>query len=277
MFTILGILFIIIICFYYFYRTNKKLTILKTSKLERINNKDNSMILKKSKLDIINNNNILNNKTCRIDVYTPPLHIIDNRIDCWVDLKTPELDRINNNINIIIDELNNILRLKKKWSKWAEYEKDNTPSFFKMSNKEIENRLIENEDHLNTTSPSWRIFVLKVYGQNVEKYSKYCPKTLELFKNIDYVYNIGYSCLEPFASTHLHRDWNDKILRCHFPLIIPEGDCAIYVANKMEKWVMGEYFIFDDTCHHVAWNNTDSNRFILIVDIDKEKFKKYLK
>ena len=246
MFTILGILFIIIviICVYYFYK-----------------NKDN---IKDNNDDI----NYIN------DIYDKEKKI-RNRTDCWLDFKTPELDKINNNINIIIDELNNILKLK-KWSRWSEYDKINTPTFTKMTNKDIENRLIDNEDYLNSKIPSWRIFGLKLYGKMFEENAIYCPKTLELFKDIDYILNIGFSCLEPSVSTLVHRDYNHNILRCHFPLIIPDGDCAIKVGNKIKKWIMNEYFIFDDTCYHEAWNNTDVNRFILIVDIDKEKIKKYL-
>ena len=197
----------------------------------------------------------------------------DKRMNCWIDIKIQEFDEINNNITIIIDELNNILKLK-KWSRWSEYDKINTPTFTKMSNTDIENRLKENEDYLNSNKPSWRIFGLKLYGKEFEDNAKYCPKTLVLFKNIDYILNIGFSCLEPNVSTLVHRDYNHRILRCHFPLIIPEGDCAIKVGNKIKKWIMNEYFIFDDTCYHEAWNNTSSNRFILIVDIDKEKINK---
>ena len=32
---------------------------------------------------------------------------------------------------------------------------------------------------------------------------------------------------------------------------------------------MNDYFIFDDTCFHRAYNNTKNNRFVLIIDIKR--------
>jgi beta-hydroxylase len=201
--------------------------------------------------------------------------LLKDQKNCWIDVKRKELNNINNNIQIIIDELNGVLKLN-KWSRWSEYNREDTPIFTKMSDNDIIDRLKENEDYLNSGDNSWRLFGLKLYGKEVEENAKYCPKTIELFKDIDYVINIGFSCLEPGVSTTVHRDFNHNILRCHFPLIIPEGDCAIRVGDKIQKWNMNEYFIFDDTCYHVAWNKTKENRFILIVDFDKQKFFKSL-
>ena len=48
-----------------------------------------------------------------------------------------------------------------------------------------------------------------------------------------------------------------------------EGDCAMEINNDIIKWNIYEYFIFDDTCFHQAWNNTDENRFVLIIDIKR--------
>lgn len=253
---IIGIVILIIIIYFII-----KIEKYKENQQQNINIiKKNNKLKKQKKLekDIQNDNELLNNQK-----------------NCWINVKRKELNNINNNIQVIVDELKGVLKLK-KWSRWSEYNKEDTPIFTKMSNQDIEDRLKENEDFLNTNENSWRLFGLKLYGKEIEDNAKYCPKTLDLFKNIDYITNIGFSCLEPGVSTTVHRDFNHNILRCHFPLIIPEGDCAIRVGDKIQKWIMNEYFIFDDTCYHVAWNNTTENRFILIVDFDKQKFFKSL-
>jgi hypothetical protein len=260
---IIGIAILVIIIYFIIKIEKNNNNFKKINELKEINIKSHNKIKKEKKQkelekDIQNNEDLLNNQK-----------------NCWIDVKRKELDDINNNIQVIIDELNGVLKLK-KWSRWSEYNRDDTPIFTKMSNKDIEDRLKENEDYLNSGDNSWRLFGLKLYGKEVEDNAKYCPKTLELFKNIDYVTNIGFSCLEPGVSTTVHRDFNHNILRCHFPLIIPEGDCAIRVGDKTQKWNNNEYFIFDDTCYHVAWNKTKENRFILIVDFDKQKFFKSL-
>jgi hypothetical protein len=98
---------------------------------------------------------------------------LNKRKDCWIDIKIQELDIINKNIHIVIDELNKIIKLN-KWSRWSEYDKINTPIFTKMTNKDIENRLKENEDYLNSGKPSWRIFGLKLYDTGFsDLYTRY--------------------------------------------------------------------------------------------------------
>ncbi len=240
----------------------------KKNQLQNINIKSNNKIKKQKK------DNKHNKEDLEEDINKNE-ELLNKQKNCWINVKRKELDNINNNIKIVINELNGVLKLN-KWSRWSEYNREDTPIFTKMSDDDIIDRLKQNEDYLNSGDNSWRLFGLKLYGKEVEENAKYCPKTIELFKDIDYVINIGFSCLEPGVSTTVHRDFNHNILRCHFPLIIPEGDCAIRVGDKIQKWSMNEYFIFDDTCYHVAWNKTKENRFILIVDFDKQKFFKSL-
>ncbi len=259
---IIGVIILIIII-YFIIKIEKKKNQLKNINI-RLNNK-----IKKQKRENKNNKEDLEEDINKNE------ELLNKQKNCWINVKRKELDNINNNIKIVINELNGVLKLN-KWSRWSEYNREDTPIFTKMSDDDIIDRLKQNEDYLNSGDNSWRLFGLKLYGKEVEENAKYCPKTIELFKDIDYVINIGFSCLEPGVSTTVHRDFNHNILRCHFPLIIPEGDCAIRVGDKIQKWNMNEYFIFDDTCYHVAWNKTKENRFILIVDFDKQKFFKSL-
>ena len=54
---------------------------------------------------------------------------------------------------------------------------------------------------------------------------------------------------------------------CHLPLIVPENSGAIRVGNEERPWVEGELLIFDDSMQHEAWNNSDSERVVLLFDI----------
>ena len=83
--------------------------------------------------------------------------------------------------------------------------------------------------------------------------------------NIPYVINAGFSCLEAGKSTDYHTDNNDEFYRVQFPLIIPNGNCKFKINNEIIDW--SKPFIFDDNCLHQAWNITDKNRFVLILDI----------
>jgi len=51
----------------------------------------------------------------------------------------------------------------------------------------------------------------------------------------------------------------------HLPLIVPEG-CEFRVGGETRPWVQGRAFAFDDTIEHEAWNRSDRDRAVLIVD-----------
>ena len=51
----------------------------------------------------------------------------------------------------------------------------------------------------------------------------------------------------------------------HLPLIVPQG-CGFRVGGDTREWREGEAFVFDDTIEHEAWNNSDQDRALLILD-----------
>ena len=51
------------------------------------------------------------------------------------------------------------------------------------------------------------------------------------------------------------------------PLIVPENCGAIRVGSEARPWVEGELLIFDDSMLHEAWNDSDSERVVLLFDI----------
>ena len=183
----------------------------------------------------------------------------------------PKLPFLFKNKNIIINELENIINTN-KWSKWDKYDeigRNVTPIFTQMDFKDILKRIKDNENFLNTGKQSWRIFGLILDGHFLKSNIGFMPQTMKLLTNIPNIVNAGISCLEPFVKTTIHKDFNDSFYRCHIPLYIPKGDCAIKIGDNIVKWNINKYFIFDDTCYHQAWNNTDENRFVFIIDIKR--------
>jgi aspartyl/asparaginyl beta-hydroxylase (cupin superfamily) len=49
------------------------------------------------------------------------------------------------------------------------------------------------------------------------------------------------------------------------PLIVP-GSCGFRVGGETRAWREGEAFVFDDTIEHEAWNRSDQDRALLILD-----------
>lgn len=76
-----------------------------------------------------------------------------------------------------------------------------------------------------------------------------------------------FSILEPMTKIPLHCDlWNFTI-NLHFAVDIPPSGCAIRVANETREWEEGRCLLFDYSYEHEAWNNSDTDRICLLMDI----------
>jgi aspartate beta-hydroxylase len=71
------------------------------------------------------------------------------------------------------------------------------------------------------------------------------------------------------GGTHIraHRGPTNVRVRCHLGVVVPDGDCAIRVGEETRRWREGECLVFDDYFEHEAWNHTDEDRIVLIVDL----------
>jgi hypothetical protein len=205
---------------------------------------------------------------------------------CWVNNHDfPEAYKIFSERHIIKDELIKVLN-SDKWGIWSS-DYSTTPIFTKMTDEEIVSRIEKGQGKISSTDePSWRLFSL-ILNKNELPNSKLCPETIKLLKNCsNKILNAGFSVLEPGCYIGEHQDFNDKFYRLHIPLLIPktneqiqnsfvtkeEADklCVLQVENDYKVWKENEYFIFDDTCLHNAWNNTKDIRIVLLVDLLKE-------
>ncbi len=82
----------------------------------------------------------------------------------------------------------------------------------------------------------------------------------------------SYSLLKPGAKIPLHNGDEEnrycKYIRCHIPLMIPEGDMGLWVMGQRIGWRDG-VFGFDNSGVHIAWSNATTNRLVFIIDIHR--------
>ncbi len=78
---------------------------------------------------------------------------------------------------------------------------------------------------------------------------------------------IYVSRMRPRTHIRAHRGPTNLRLRCHLAIQVPEGDCAIRVGEQTRNWTEGECLVFSDYHDHEAWNHTDDDRLVLIVDL----------
>ena len=111
----------------------------------------------------------------------------------------------------------------------------------------------------------WSIFGLYGFGLKIEQNCKLCTETTKLVEQIPNLLTAGFSALAPGTHIAPHTGYPDGVLRCHLGLIIPDN-CAIRIGAETRTWQEGKCLIFNDTIEHEAWNRSDRNRIILLLD-----------
>lgn len=94
-------------------------------------------------------------------------------------------------------------------------------------------------------------------------------RLLEKYK--DSCYGLVYSAIAPYTILHRHtgpENIEGRYVRIHIPLIIPQGDLFIEIANKEVTW--DDIFGFSSQDLHSAHNYSNEWRLIMIMDMDME-------
>ena len=111
----------------------------------------------------------------------------------------------------------------------------------------------------------------------------------ESSSNRSYLRTALFSQLAPGSVLEEHTGWADlanHVLRLHIPLIVPTNNsnssnidnnndndnsnddlCGTWVDGCVETHAVGRPLLFDDSKIHRAFNYSDGNRIVLIVDI----------
>jgi len=119
----------------------------------------------------------------------------------------------------------------------------------------------------------WNSFYFYNQGRRIDENCKRCPITTRVLESIEplmsncglgYVY---FSVIGPGTHITSHCGPTNLRLRCHLPLIVPEG-CAMRVGDTVKRWDEGQCVIFDDSFNHEVWHKgTEGNRVVLLIDV----------
>ncbi|HEX4078505.1 MAG TPA: aspartyl/asparaginyl beta-hydroxylase domain-containing protein [Rhizomicrobium sp.] len=121
-------------------------------------------------------------------------------------------------------------------------------------------------------SPRWSAYFLWEDGRRIDANCARCPQTAALLDTIPMKFCPGYaptvlfSILSPHTHIPPHSSVTNARLVVHLPLIAPPG-CRFRVGNEVREWKYGEAWVFDDTIEHEAWNDSDQQRVIMMIDI----------
>lgn len=121
-------------------------------------------------------------------------------------------------------------------------------------------------------SARWRHYSLWRNGQPDEAHLAQCPETRRALEAVDMATldglcpNAMFSALAPHTEIPPHTGETNARLVVHLPLIVPEK-CTYRVGFERRTWKVGEILVFDDTIEHMARNDSDELRVVLIFDI----------
>ena len=124
---------------------------------------------------------------------------------------------------------------------------------------------------LDNQEEKWRVLILDIFGNNTQ-ICKHFPITCSLLKKVPGCRVSLFSVLDPNKKIPSHTGPNKCVLRYHLGLIVPKNkeDCFITVNNETRHWEEGKDMIFDDLYEHHVENNTNEQRVVLFLDIQKK-------
>jgi ornithine lipid ester-linked acyl 2-hydroxylase len=113
----------------------------------------------------------------------------------------------------------------------------------------------------------WRVLGIKNEQTGFLRYNSIISPILNRLPFQPYI--ASFSLLEPNTEILPHVGITDDILRFHLGLICP-ADCGILIGGVEHRWNEGRWLIFDDRQEHSAWNRSNSDRIVLILDFYKK-------
>lgn len=121
-------------------------------------------------------------------------------------------------------------------------------------------------------SSRWSTYALWRAGEPVQAHLDRCPETAKALAEVEMA-DIGglcpnamFSALAPHTEIPPHHGETNARLVVHLPLIVPDN-CLYRVGFEERRWTVGEVLIFDDTIEHMARNDSDELRVVLIFDV----------
>jgi ornithine lipid ester-linked acyl 2-hydroxylase len=121
----------------------------------------------------------------------------------------------------------------------------------------------------------WKSLFLKGYGYRMEANCARAPVTARLIEQVPGLVTASFSVME--AGGHIPRHWGmtKGMLTYHLALKVPRDreKCRIHIEGAdglhVIAWEEGQSFVFDDMCNHEVWNETDDDRYLLLIQVKR--------
>jgi ornithine lipid ester-linked acyl 2-hydroxylase len=120
----------------------------------------------------------------------------------------------------------------------------------------------------------WKVFPFFFWNRRFKENCQKCPQTTELLESIPNMVSGSFTLLEPNSTIKPHAGDTNAVVRCHLGLTIPASlpSCGLKVGTEKRSWTEGKILMFCDAHTHLAWNNTEEKRFILLIDVMRTEY-----
>jgi aspartate beta-hydroxylase len=131
-----------------------------------------------------------------------------------------------------------------------------------------DNKANDGVGSIGTDAGNWNVYYLQLHNIDFTANCDRVPETMKLLEEVPGNYHHAFfSALSPATHITKHHGPTNKKLRCHLPLVVPEG-CRLRVGDQVHTVEEGVPFVFDDSFEHEAWNDHPNEaRIVLIVDL----------
>lgn len=121
----------------------------------------------------------------------------------------------------------------------------------------------------------WKSFFLKGYGYQMAGNCARAPITSALIEAVPGLVTASFSVME--AGGHIPRHWGmtKGMLTYHLALKVPKDrqKCRMHIEEgektHVMAWEEGQSFVFDDMFNHEVWNDSDEDRYVLLIQIKR--------
>jgi len=114
---------------------------------------------------------------------------------------------------------------------------------------------------------SWRVKYFYLHGEEQEEAHRLCPSTSAVLKScmpMGPSHQVFCSVLGSNSHIAPHCGPVNTRLTCHLGLVIPP-DATLRVGFELVTWQEGRCLVFDDSFEHEAWNKSNSERIVLLI------------
>lgn len=115
----------------------------------------------------------------------------------------------------------------------------------------------------------WRSYFFEAHGYECGANRARCPQTAALLDGIPNLETAFFSIMEPGTHVPRHKGFTKALLNVHLGLRVPAGvdRCRIRVGDEIHGWKDGEILLFDESFPHEVWNDSDSPRSVLFIQV----------